>query len=67
MQVEIITKDDLRQFKTELLNELSHCVKPQEKVKEWLKSAEIRNGKRMDQYGCYRYVLELPHYHSRNG
>lgn len=42
MQVEIITKDDLKQFKTELLNDIKAIVKPQEKVKEWLKSAEVR-------------------------
>lgn len=42
MQLEIITKDDLRQFKTELLNEISAIVKPQETAKEWLKSAEVR-------------------------
>lgn len=42
MQVEIITKDDLKQFKAELLNEIKAIVKPQGKVKEWLKSAEVR-------------------------
>lgn len=42
MQLEIITKDDLKQFKTELLNDISAIVKPQEKAKEWLKSAEVR-------------------------
>nr|WP_121272847.1 helix-turn-helix domain-containing protein [Pedobacter schmidteae] len=42
MQVEIITKDDLKQFKAELLNDISAIVKPQEKASEWLKSAEVR-------------------------
>ncbi|MBB5645976.1 helix-turn-helix domain-containing protein [Pedobacter cryoconitis] len=42
MQVEIITKDDLKQFKTELLNDIKAIVKSQEKTKEWLKSAEVR-------------------------
>ncbi|MBT2561360.1 helix-turn-helix domain-containing protein [Pedobacter sp. ISL-68] len=42
MIVEIITKDDLRQFKAELLNGIKDIVKPQEKAKEWLKSAEVR-------------------------
>lgn len=42
MQVEIITKDDLKQFKTELLNDIKAIVKPQEKGKEWLKSVEVR-------------------------
>lgn len=42
MQVEIITKDDLKQFKTELLNDIKDIVKPQEKAKHWLKSAEVR-------------------------
>ena len=42
MQVEIITKDDLRQFKTELLNDINAIVKPHKNAKEWLKSAEVR-------------------------
>lgn len=42
MQVEIITKEDLRQFKTELLNDIRTIIKPQEKTKKWLKSAEVR-------------------------
>jgi len=42
MQLEIITKDDLKQFKTELLNDIKDIVKPQEKVQKWLKSAEVR-------------------------
>jgi hypothetical protein len=42
MQLEIITKDDLKQFKTELLNDIKEIVKPQKKAQEWLKSAEVR-------------------------
>ncbi|WP_316753944.1 helix-turn-helix domain-containing protein [Pedobacter gandavensis] len=42
MLIDIITKDDLKQFKTQLLNDISAMVKPQEKAKEWLKSAEVR-------------------------
>ncbi|RDC57817.1 DNA-binding protein [Pedobacter chinensis] len=42
MQLEIITKDDLKQFKNELLNDIKDIVKPQEKAQQWLKSAEVR-------------------------
>ena len=44
MQVEILTKEDLKQFKAELVQEmkdaLSGNAKPQSK--EWLKSNEVR-------------------------
>jgi hypothetical protein len=42
MQVEIITKEDLKQFKTELLNDIRTIVKPRERAKKWLKSGEVR-------------------------
>jgi len=42
MQLEIITKEDLKQFKIELLNDIKYIVKPQEKAQKWLKSAEVR-------------------------
>ena len=44
MQVEILTKEDLKQFKVELVQELKDAfsgnAKPQNK--EWLKSNEVR-------------------------
>ena len=44
MQVELLTKEDLRQFKAELVQELKDAfgagAKPQDK--RWLKSSEVR-------------------------
>lgn len=44
MAVEIITKEDLFQFKIELLKEISKTLKPSDSVdhKNWLKSSEVR-------------------------
>ena len=43
MNVEIITTEDLKQFKTEMLAEIKQLIKPEEgQVKQWLKSAEVR-------------------------
>ena len=43
MNVELITKEDLKQFKTEMLSELKELIKPgQGQSKQWLKSAEVR-------------------------
>lgn len=43
MNVEIITKDDLKEFKTEMLAEIKQLIKPEEgQAKQWLKSAEVR-------------------------
>ncbi|RKD12371.1 transcriptional regulator [Pelobium manganitolerans] len=44
MSVEIITKEDLSEFKSELLAEISKLVKPSESnvTRQWLKSAEVR-------------------------
>ncbi len=43
MNVEIITKEDLKQFKTEMLYEIKQLIKPEEgQAKQWLKSAEVR-------------------------
>ncbi|MBU0696871.1 MAG: helix-turn-helix domain-containing protein [Bacteroidetes bacterium] len=44
MSVEIITKEDLVQFKSELLFEISKLVKPSESNgnRQWMKSAEVR-------------------------
>jgi len=44
MQVEIITKEDLKQFKAELIQELKEALGGEAKTtaKEWLKSVEVR-------------------------
>ena len=43
MNVELITREDLREFKTELLNELKQIMQPgQGQSKKWLKSSEVR-------------------------
>jgi hypothetical protein len=43
MNVELITRDDLREFKNELLNELKQIIQPgQGQSKKWLKSSEVR-------------------------
>jgi ribonucleotide reductase beta subunit family protein with ferritin-like domain len=41
--IELITKEDLREFKAELLTELKQLMQPgQGQSKQWLKSAEVR-------------------------
>jgi hypothetical protein len=43
MSVEIITKEDLQQFKSELLNDLLRIIQPhQPRTRQWLKSNEVR-------------------------
>ena len=44
MQIEIITKEDLKQFKAELVQELKEVLSSDVKTngKEWLKSNEVR-------------------------
>jgi len=43
MNLEIITKDDLREFKSELLTEIRQLMQPgQSESKKWLKSNEVR-------------------------
>ncbi len=44
MQIEFITKEDLKQFKTELVQELKEALSGKVKPagKEWLKSHEVR-------------------------
>lgn len=43
MAVEIITKDDLNQFRSQLLSDLGEMLNlKQSQQKQWLKSAEVR-------------------------
>ncbi|MCX3264198.1 helix-turn-helix domain-containing protein [Pedobacter agri] len=43
MNVELITRDDLKNLKTEMLSEIRQLMKPgQSENRQWLKSAEVR-------------------------
>jgi len=43
MNLEIITKEDLKEFKSELLTEIKQLIQPgQGQSKKWLKSIEVR-------------------------
>ncbi|MBN8836335.1 MAG: helix-turn-helix domain-containing protein [Sphingobacteriia bacterium] len=44
MAIEIVTKEDLQQFKADLFNELKQLLKSPsaQPVKQWLKSYEVR-------------------------
>jgi len=43
MNVELITKQDLREFKNDLLKEIKQIMQPgQGQSKQWLKSVEVR-------------------------
>ncbi|WP_090473002.1 helix-turn-helix domain-containing protein [Mucilaginibacter sp. OK268] len=43
MNLEIITKEDLREFKNEMLGEIKQLMQPgQGQSKKWLKSNEVR-------------------------
>jgi hypothetical protein len=44
MSFELITKEDLQQFRMQLLNDLRELMKPSEAklVKPWLKNSEVR-------------------------
>lgn len=44
MAIEVVTKEDLQQFRMELLNDILQLIKPAESklVKPWLKNAEVK-------------------------
>lgn len=43
MNLEVITKEDLREFKNEMLSEIKKLMQPgQGQSKQWLKSVEVR-------------------------
>jgi hypothetical protein len=43
MEIDIVTKQDLQQFKTQLLQEIRELLEKSEKPKtEWLRSKEVR-------------------------
>lgn len=44
MAIEVITKDDLQQFRTQLINDLRELLIPKEAklAKPWLKNSEVR-------------------------
>jgi hypothetical protein len=43
MNVDLLSKEDLKMFKTELLKEIREMIKPGAgQSKQWLKSAEVR-------------------------
>jgi hypothetical protein len=43
MNLEVITKDDLKEFKNQLLSEIRQLMQPVSgQNKEWLRSAEVR-------------------------
>jgi hypothetical protein len=43
MNLEVITKEDLREFKNEMLSEIKQLMQPgQGQSKQWLKSVEVR-------------------------
>ena len=43
MAIEVITREDLNEFRSLLLNDLKQIIQPQtQPVKQWLKSNEVR-------------------------
>ncbi len=44
MEIEVVTKEDLQQFRMQLLNDIRQLMKPSELklTKPWLKNAEVR-------------------------
>jgi hypothetical protein len=41
MHLELLTRDDMKNFKTELLEEIRRMIQPQAQSKEWLKSSDV--------------------------
>lgn len=41
MQLELLTRDDMKNFKTELLEEIRRMIQPSSETKEWLKSSDV--------------------------
>jgi len=42
MAISVVTQDDLKQFKSELLNEIKDLILSKESGKRWLRSHEVR-------------------------
>jgi len=44
MAIEVVTKEDLQQFRMQLLNDIRQLMKPTEAklIKPWLKNSEVR-------------------------
>jgi len=42
MNLEILTRDDIVNLKTELLDEIRKMIEPRNESREWLKNAEVR-------------------------
>ena len=43
MAIEVITREDLNEFRSLLLNDLKQLIQPQsQQIKQWLKSNEVR-------------------------
>lgn len=44
MAIEVVTKEDLQQFRTQLINDIKALLAPEEGklVKPWLKNSEVR-------------------------
>ncbi|AMP98674.1 Putative DNA-binding protein [Pedobacter cryoconitis] len=44
MQIEILTKEELLKFKTELIQEIKQAIKSEDvQPKQWLRSSEVRD------------------------
>lgn len=41
MHLELLTRDDMKNFKSELLEEIRRMIQPQSESKEWLKSSDV--------------------------
>lgn len=41
MNLEILTRDDIKNLKVELIEEIRRMIQPQSESKEWLKSSDV--------------------------